>query len=350
MRLYITEKLAAAVFVGFSVLSIQAATPQDYKTRVESARLEVEVMLQDLDSMPESKRAASVNSIRNELPVTEKVEWDGGSIETQNAWLTQKLDELSSSKDQQKKRQILIDISERLLAISESAGKLDEQLKTAERTKDQDKQKLAEILSRQEYQKPEAKQESLFQKWWREFLAWLEKIFPKPNIEPGTTSGLEGFKFVLQILVIAAVVGFVGFLLYRFLPFFGGRFGRKRKEKRGDRVILGDLIGDDESASDLFSEAEQLARQGDLRSAIRKGYIAALCDLSDRKIVRLARHKTNRDYLRDVRKDESLFDSLRGLTFNFENNWYGLRTAEQSDWEDFRERYTRTIENARKAK
>ncbi|MFT3744277.1 MAG: DUF4129 domain-containing protein [Pyrinomonadaceae bacterium] len=327
-----------------------AATPEDYKGRVESARLEVEVMLQDLDSMSEANRSASIESIRRDVPATERVEWSSGSIETQNGWLAQRMDELSAAKDKKKQREILVDISERLLAISESAGELADNLKAAEGTKDQDKQKLAEILSRQEYQKAEAKEESLFQKWWREFLAWLEKMFPAPNLQPGNMSGLESLKIVLQVLVIAAVIGFVGFLLYRFLPFFEGRFGRKRKDKKGDRVILGELIGEDESASDLFSEAEQLARSGDLRSAIRKGYIAALCDLSDRKMVRLARHKTNRDYLRDVRKHEPLFESLSGLTFNFENNWYGLRTAEQADWEDFREGYKRTIENARKSK
>ena len=126
-----------------------------------------------------------------------------------------------------------------------------------------------------------------------------------------------------------------------------GRFGGKIKKTKQDRVILGERIGADESAFDLFSEAERLAREGNLRAAIRKGYIALLCDLSDRKIVRLARHKTNRDYLRDVRKDNSLFENMTGLTRNFETNWYGLRSTEPSDWEDFRARYLQTIANVK---
>ncbi|MEQ1603292.1 MAG: DUF4129 domain-containing protein [Pyrinomonadaceae bacterium] len=337
------------ILIAFQAVSIFASSPEEYKERVESARLGVEVMLQDLDSMTDKQQAESIAAIQQDLPATEKVEWSGGSIETQNAWLTEKLKEFAADNDKKKQRNVLLDISERLLAISESAGELSSDLK-AERTKDQDKQKLAEILSRQEYQKPEAKEESFFQKWWREFLEWLARMFPKPNVQPGSSWGLENFKFILQIVVIVLVVAFVGFLLFKFLPYFEGRFGRKKKEKKGDRVILGERIGSDESASDLFSEAEQLARDGNLRSAIRKGYIAALCDLSDRKIVRLARHKTNRDYLRDVHKNETLFESMRGLTFNFETNWYGLRTAEQSDWEDFRERYKQMIANARQSK
>src|SRR5204863_1993073 len=125
------------------------------------------------------------------------------------------------------------------------------------------------------------------------------------------------------------------------------RFGSKRKEKKRDRVILGERIADDESAEDLFGEAERLAREGQLRDAIRKGYIALLCELSDRKIIGLARHKTNRDYLRDVRKRRELFENMVGLTGNFERNWYGLRPSAPADWEDFRDRYRQTISSVR---
>src|SRR5258708_35309354 len=126
-----------------------------------------------------------------------------------------------------------------------------------------------------------------------------------------------------------------------------GRFGGKTKKEKQERVIEGERIGEKESASDLFAEAELSAREGSLRAAIRKGYIALLCDLSDRKMLRLARHKTNRDYLRDVRKNDRLFENMTGLTRNFETNWYGLRITEEADWEDFRNRYLQTIANVR---
>ena len=169
------------------------------------------------------------------------------------------------------------------------------------------------------------------------------KIFPNPEITPGVESGAGSIRFGLQIFIYALFIGLAGFLIYRFAPFFKRRFGRKSKKAKHDRVILGERIGRDESAADLFSEAERMARDGNLRGAIRKGYIALLCDLSDRKIVRLARHKTNRDYLRDVRKDNDLFENMSGLTRNFESNWYGLRAAEQADWEDFRSLYKQTL-------
>jgi len=86
-----------------------------------------------------------------------------------------------------------------------------------------------------------------------------------------------------------------------------------------------------------------LARVGDLRGAIRKGYVALLCELNDRKVIGLARHKTNRDYLRDMRKRSDILPNVQDLTSNFERSWYGLREAEASDWEDFRMRYRETV-------
>ena len=108
-------------------------------------------------------------------------------------------------------------------------------------------------------------------------------------------------------------------------------------------MILGERIDANSSAEDLFGQAERLAREGDLRAAIRKGYIAVLCDLSDRKLIGLATYKTNRDYLRDVRPRRELFENMRGLTNSFERHWYGFQSAEKADWEEFRERSRRTV-------
>jgi hypothetical protein len=82
-----------------------------------------------------------------------------------------------------------------------------------------------------------------------------------------------------------------------------------------------------------------------LRGAIRKGYIALLCELADRKVIGLSRHKTNRDYLRDVLGKNELYQNMNGLTSNFERHWYGFESAEEKDWEEFRNGYKRIIKN-----
>ncbi|MBK7512564.1 MAG: DUF4129 domain-containing protein [Chloracidobacterium sp.] len=77
--------------------------------------------------------------------------------------------------------------------------------------------------------------------------------------------------------------------------------------------------------------------------AIRKGYVALLCDLADRKVIGLARHKTNRDYLSDIRKKNRLFENMKRITASFERHWYGSQTADQREWEEFREQYQKTV-------
>ena len=100
-------------------------------------------------------------------------------------------------------------------------------------------------------------------------------------------------------------------------------------------LLLGERLEPDQTASDLLEQAEALARAGDLRGAIRKAYIALLCELGDRKVISLAQHKTNRDYLTSVRNRRSIYDPLRKLTNSFELHWYGFVPPAAGDWEEF---------------
>ena len=93
-------------------------------------------------------------------------------------------------------------------------------------------------------------------------------------------------------------------------------------------------------------DAERLALSGDLRGAIRKAYVALLCELGDRGVVRLAQHQTNRDYLNALRRAAGrpgLYAEMLPLTFDFEVHWYGLRDATASDWESFKTRCRTTL-------
>ena len=79
------------------------------------------------------------------------------------------------------------------------------------------------------------------------------------------------------------------------------------------------------------------------RAAIRKGYIALLCELSDRKIIGLANHKTNRDYLRALAERRPLYGEMQVLTDSFENHWYGYAPGTENDWTAFRMHYQRAL-------
>ena len=106
---------------------------------------------------------------------------------------------------------------------------------------------------------------------------------------------------------------------------------------------LGERLEPDQTSADLLAQAESLARLGDLRAAIRKAYIALLCELGDRKVISLAQHKTNRDYLGAVRDRPSLFRSMRGLTNSFEIHWYGFVPPREDDWKEFRNGYQQAL-------
>lgn len=345
---FLQRSLVISVCVLAGALNLAAATLDNYRQRIEAAHLDTNMLLDVTreDSLVTRDVAAEnerIAGIRRLLPTTETVDSSSGSVETSNQWLHSALDAFTKENDAKRRRIIISAALERLASIAREVDQL-QKAEAAARTKDEDKQKLGEILKREEYQKAETPEDSLFQRWWKKFVEWLESVFPRPSTAPQVQyPGFGGLAFLLQILLLVAAVGLIGFLIYRFAPGLFGRYGGSPKTKKVDRVILGERISADESATDLFSDAERLARDGDLRGAIRKGYIALLCELSDRKVIGLARHKTNRDYVRDVRKRTDLVEGMTGMTRSFEQNWYGLRTAGAADWEDFRETYQKTI-------
>jgi hypothetical protein len=346
---FFTFKLSCCLILFLflaSSLPVLAATVAEYRERITNAEGLIEDLLhideEDLTPRLRSAHEAEIiTQLRQSLPAAEKVEWKGNSVETNNRWLHDKLSEYEKDKDVSKREAILNEISERLATIRQ---KLDELEKPAasNRTKDEDKRKLGEILRREEYQKPEKQEKGFIRRMWEKFLEWISQEAPRPDVVP-VSAGFESLSFILQILLYAVILGLIGFLLYRFAPFLSSRFKKREKREKKERVILGERIAADESADNIFSEAERLAREGKLRDAIRKGYIALLCELSDRKIIGLSRHKTNRDYLRDVRKRRELYENMNGLTLNFERHWYGSDEAAEKDWEEFRSGYKRAV-------
>ncbi len=109
--------------------------------------------------------------------------------------------------------------------------------------------------------------------------------------------------------------------------------------------MLGEQLEPEDPSIGLLAEADALARRGELRAAIRKAYIAMLVELGDRKVIALAQHKTNRDYLRDVRKRRELYQNMNGQTNNFERHWYGFQEADETDWNEFKDGYQKAVKS-----
>lgn len=343
-------KMLPLVLVVLFHITVSGASLAEYQLRLEFAESSLQGLIDHTREIPSGGKRETdsenelISEMRKRLPPSEKIEWKGSSVETANQWFHDKLDLFQSENDASKRLSILFEAKERITALLKEVKALGNP-PAANRTKDEDKQKLGEILQREEYKPPEKKEESLLQRWWREFTDWLASVFPRMKSPEGSSSGGQSFSFILQILLYALVIGAIGFLLYRFAPFLFGRFSARGKKINKERVILGERIAENESASSLFSEAEGLAREGNLRGAIRKGYIALLCELSDRKLIGLAQHKTNRDYLRDVRNRGELYQDMSGMTSSFERHWYGFQSVENSDWDEFRRKFKRATDS-----
>jgi hypothetical protein len=173
----------------------------------------------------------------------------------------------------------------------------------------------------------------------------LEGLFPKRRtVDQGRANLITRIAQIVVIGLAVAVLIYVARILLR-------RFGRTRKtkepKKSGPRIVLGERLEPEATSTDLLSQAELLARSGDLRAAIRKAYIALLVELGDRKLISLAQHKTNRDYLNSVRNVPPLHATMRGLTESFERHWYGFESVTPDDWQTFRAGYLAALQAQR---
>ncbi|HLM03304.1 MAG TPA: DUF4129 domain-containing protein [Pyrinomonadaceae bacterium] len=343
----LTKLAKILVFTLVFSVSAFAVDLSEYRSQIKNAREELEYLLNHDESETEADIRAEerekLANVRAALKPTEIVELQGARFEADHGWILARLKAFEEEPLLARRQTIVGEIVNRLEAVEAKLDELEKQ-EISNRAKDEDKQKLEEILRRAEYQKPEEKEKTWLEKSIDSFFTWLSELFPKsPPIKESEQMQARPFSLLLQLLLYAVVLGIIGFLLYRFAPFLRQRFFNREKAEKKERVILGETLAADETSHNLFSEAERLAREGNLRAAIRKGYIAFLCELSDRKIIGLANHKTNRDYLRDVRKRPEIYRNMNALTDSFETVWYGFGKAEAEDWEKFRQKYNETV-------
>ena len=84
----------------------------------------------------------------------------------------------------------------------------------------------------------------------------------------------------------------------------------------------------------LKALAEQKARLGDYRLALRFVYLALLVTLDTNGVLRFDRSKTNWEYLRSLRASgrADVYDAMTPLTREFDRIWYGFANADASDY------------------
>jgi hypothetical protein len=437
----------ALVLMLFSITAKAASPLYDYHVRVHQASLALFALAmheEDKSAQTQEYISAALYDMRAMLPPNETVEWKGATIQVNNAWLHEELNQHDVlNKYDSKRKEILTRLAERLNAIEERLTELDGQKITNQKSstrfpvnqnqtgqtsggqtagpqttggqvsggtittgpgqagqnearqgqpmqgqpvqgstsqqpsqnttpsnqgqpqqgapqqaqsqpnapatqnsdpksKEAEKAKMNEILSRDEFSKKPPEKSAMEKLWDKLFKREEPKEEQKP--EPQLRARpVTPFALILQYIVIGVLFAGIGFVIWKLAPRFLNRNAKKKKEKREARVILGETLKEDETAANLLSEADKLARAGDVRAAIRKAYIALLCELGDRNLVQLAQHKTNRDYLRDVRSKWTLHVQMEQMTNSFERHWYGFEPTSENDWNNFRTSYQQAL-------
>lgn len=337
-------RLSCLLLVLLSASAAHAMSLADYRDRVHKSAVALDALEardeEMSDAQHDARVASTIKSVREAVLVNETIEWNGEALRVDNAWLDAALSDYEKlpQSDKTARADALKRISERLYALGERLSETEAQKAAEGKSKAEEKALLANILKGQEKKADESSALARFlnalSRLWQRFLKWLDNLFPEPEpLKPGESRAASG---VAQIFIISLALGLILFVAWKLAPRFARQRRGRKKEKREARIVLGERLEADQTSADLLAEAEALARAGQLRAAIRKGYIALLCELGDRKVLSLAQSKTNRDYLRALQSEETIYPEMRHLTDSFENHWYGFAPATENDWDAFR--------------
>ena len=325
-----------------SAAQAQTLNTAEYQKHLQSAIDELE-WLQTIRNPEESdyyntRIDLAIHMIEETLPEQQQVETTNGVCNVDNSWLRPELKNLREAAVEQRPAK-LAQLTARLKAIEERVADTQTPA-TVPDDKAQTKAKLDSILARPEYT-TEARGTNALTRLLQEFIKWLMDHLPHLQVKPG---GARWVGMVAEVVVVLIALSVLFYVLKILLVRFRGARRKRAPKKREARIVLGEQLEPDKTAGDLLSEAEALARRGELRTAIRKAYIALLVELGDRKVIMLAQHKTNRDYLNAVRSMPVLHPTMRTMTESFERHWYGLVEATDNDWQNFRSRYQAAVQ------
>lgn len=279
--------------------------------------------------------------VKRLLPAQEEIAFDERIVRVNNGWLHAAADEVNklANGDPEQRRALLIEVADRLFLLEQQVSAT---TTPPAASTDEQRARLEKILARPEYL-PEEQRDSALQKWLKKlrdaFARLLERLFGGRAASapaPTTTGSINGVRLALVLIGLVALAFALVALLKRL------RRRRAKDDEPEVREVLGEELPDDVTAADLLANASALARQGDYRSAIRRAYIALLCDLEQRGKLRLHRAKTNRDYLNALRQESALYPNFSVMTEAFEHVWYGRERAQADEYNDFLALYQET--------
>jgi len=220
------------------------------------------------------------------------------------------------------------------------------------------KAKLEEILRRNEFQREPENRNLLSDglDWLlKKLLAALKKLFgnrPPSNLPvklPAQDFSVLANALMYVLLAIGAIA--LAFILYRLVQYYRSRDKSKSAKGEGHFESLlepGESLEPDEH----FESAQQEARTGHYRKAIRHLLISIVLFLDKENMIHYPSRLTNWEFFSLVQKKEALaglVEYLFELNRLFDRKWYGMEPSIRDDFENALQKYTECMNILRDA-
>lgn len=154
-----------------------------------------------------------------------------------------------------------------------------------------------------------------------------------PGVIGPQTSGDSGMLMWLAVAVGTGLLAVVAVWFVRHKT--RSEKGPAAQQANPDELSLESLMNQAQrqGGEGLWGQADELARIGRFRDAVRSLYLAVLASLHRADLIRYAPTRTNGEYVRQLRSREEVCGPFRSLTGLFENQWYGERSCEPADYD-----------------
>jgi len=160
-------------------------------------------------------------------------------------------------------------------------------------------------------------------------------IVPPSPVKPAPREFDGSFlRYLAWGILAAALVVLVAFIVYAVRNHSRPPFDPKKVVSPAQRAAVESLpFMDDRSRGDLLGEARRYYQQGNYSEAIIYLFSYQLVELDRFALIRLAKGKTNRQYLRELGKSPPLRPPLELTMTAFEGVFFGRRDLDRAGFE-----------------
>ena len=173
---------------------------------------------------------------------------------------------------------------------------------------------------------------------------WLDgRITPQAN-RPTTASNvswgalLETMAWLALAILVASLIVLV---IKHFRPPEIERVEDNKPVYAAPNLEDENLSADELPEDEWVTLAMEMMRKGDYRLAVRALFLSGLAFLGDQRLLQIRRFKSNREYLRELRRRShvhaNLSSSFEWSVTEFEGIWYGAHEANQALFDSFSE-------------